>query len=104
MTGLEALRALGVKVRRVLLVGGGARSQAVQRIAPTVLGAPVTVPSPAEYVAIGAARQAAWALTGTAEPPQWPTETAAILDGVDPAAGSEIRGRYAEARRSLHGV
>ena len=29
---------------------------------------PVTVPSPAEYVALGAARQAAWALAGLARP------------------------------------
>jgi xylulokinase len=69
--GLDALRANGVTVRRVLLVGGGARSAAVRAIAPTVFGCPVTVPSPGEYVADGAARQAAWALSGAAEPPRW---------------------------------
>ncbi|KAA9089969.1 xylulokinase [Microbacterium radiodurans] len=56
--GLDALRALGVPLRRVLLVGGGARSDAVQRIAPLVFGLDVEVPEPGEYVALGAAEQA----------------------------------------------
>jgi xylulokinase len=43
----------------------------VRRLAPAVLGRPVLVPAPAEYVALGAARQAAWALSGDAEPPAW---------------------------------
>ncbi|WP_109211595.1 MULTISPECIES: xylulokinase [Microbacterium] len=57
--GLEALRGLGVPLERALLVGGGAQSQAVREIAPLVLGLPVEVPEPGEYVALGAARQAA---------------------------------------------
>lgn len=57
--GMQTLRELGVPLRRALLVGGGAQSEAVQRIAPEVLGIPVEVPEPAEYVALGAARQAA---------------------------------------------
>ncbi|MFE1666094.1 xylulokinase [Microbacterium sp. P02] len=57
--GLEALRGLGVPLERALLVGGGAQSEAVRRIAPLVLGLPVDVPAPGEYVALGAARQAA---------------------------------------------
>ena len=69
--GLDALVAEGVEVRRVLLVGGGARSEALRRIAPAVLGRPVVVPPPAEYVADGAAVQAAWALAGGPEPPRW---------------------------------
>jgi xylulokinase len=101
--GLDALRALGVQVRRVLLVGGGARSAAVQAVAPTVLGAPVTVPTPGEYVALGAARQAAWALAGTPEPPEWTMETAAVVDVVDEAAGNGIRGQYTGVRRAIHG-
>ncbi|WEG08836.1 FGGY family carbohydrate kinase [Microbacterium horticulturae] len=60
--GMQTLRDLGVEVRRALLVGGGAQSEAVQRIAPEVLGVPVSVPAPAEYVALGAARQAAGVL------------------------------------------
>ncbi|WEK13499.1 MAG: xylulokinase [Candidatus Microbacterium phytovorans] len=58
--GLDALREQGVPIERALLIGGGAQSEAVRRIAPDVLGVPVEVPEPGEYVALGAARQAAW--------------------------------------------
>lgn len=60
--GLDAIRALGVPIERALLIGGGAQSEAVRRIAPAVLGVPVEVPAPREYVALGAARQAARSL------------------------------------------
>lgn len=62
--GLDALRALGVPLQRALLIGGGAQSAAVREIAPGILGLPVDVPEPGEYVALGAARQAAGILTG----------------------------------------
>lgn len=57
--GLDALRDAGVPLRRALLIGGGAQSGAVREIAPLVFGIPVEVPDAAEYVALGAARQAA---------------------------------------------
>jgi xylulokinase len=69
--GLDAIRDAGVPIRRVLLIGGGARSAAVRNIAPAIFGLPVDVPEPGEYVADGAARQAAWLLAGTEEPPSW---------------------------------
>ena len=69
--GVDALRAQGVRIDRALLIGGGARSAAVRALAPAVLGVPVLLPEAAEYVALGAARQAAWALSGAAEPPAW---------------------------------
>ena len=65
----------GIAAQRVILIGGAARSEAVRRIAPQIFGMPVTVPSPAEYVALGAARQAAWALSAGgsgAAAPAWP--------------------------------
>jgi xylulokinase len=68
---VDALRDQGLPVHRVLLLGGGARSRAVQALAPALLGAEVVLPEPAEYVALGAARQAAWALSGAANPPTW---------------------------------
>jgi xylulokinase len=68
--GLDAIRAQGVAARRVLLIGGAAQSAAVGVIAAQVFDVPVVVPQPAEYVAAGAAAQAAWALTGTR--PNWP--------------------------------
>ena len=57
--GLDALRDLDVPLERALLIGGAAQSPAVRAIAPDVLGLPVEVPPPGEYVALGAARQAA---------------------------------------------
>jgi xylulokinase len=96
--GLDALRGQGVACERVLLVGGGARSAAVQRIAPGVLGLPVLVPEPGEYVATGAARQAAWALSGAAGPPGWQRPGTRRFDA-DPLPG--IRRRYAQARESV---
>jgi xylulokinase len=106
--GLDALVAHGAQVRRVLLVGGGARSEAVCRIAPAVLGHPVLVPPPGEYVADGAARQAAWALaaspsgtTGPAPaPPPWELEKCQTFEA-DPAPW--VRERYAQVRDLTEG-
>ena len=94
--GLDALRDQGVAVDRVLLIGGGARSQAVQAVAPSVLDAPVLVPPAAEYVADGAARQAAWLLGGTPDPPDWSATTAPQPVHGDPTP--HVREAYAEAR------
>jgi xylulokinase len=71
----------GVQRQRVLLVGGGARSEAICKLAPGILGSAVAVPAPAEYVALGAARQAAWALAGTPAPPPWPAPRATEYEG-----------------------
>lgn len=97
--GLEALRAAGVPCRRVLLVGGGARSKAVASIAPTVFGVPVVVPEPDEYVAAGAARQAAWTLTG--ELPTWQAAGTAVYEGELAPAVME---QYSQVRRAMFGV
>jgi xylulokinase len=93
--GLDALRAEGVAIERVVLVGGGARSEALRRIAPTVFDTPVVVPEPGEYVAVGAARQAAWVLSGAEAPPQWELGALARYDA-DPIPS--VRARYAEVR------
>ncbi|MGY1634317.1 xylulokinase [Geodermatophilus sp. SYSU D01186] len=93
--GLDAVAATGTPVRRVLLVGGGARSEAVRRIAPAVLGVPVLVPPPGEYVADGAARQAAWVLHGSGTAPEWPRPGTEVHEA-DPVP--HVRERYAEVR------
>lgn len=94
-TGVDAVRALGVEVDRITLIGGGAKSEAVRRIAPQVLGVAVDVPPPAEYVALGAARQAAWVLTG--ELPQWELVGSETYEA-EPTP--EVMGRYrVEAER-----
>ncbi|OLE24197.1 MAG: xylulokinase [Actinobacteria bacterium 13_1_20CM_3_71_11] len=92
--GVDALRAQGVPVDRILLIGGGAASAAVRALAPALLGAPVAVPEPAEYVALGAARQAAWALAGAPEPPQWTVPAHPVHA---PAAGP-VRAAYQDLR------
>jgi xylulokinase len=68
---IDKIAAQGIGVQRVILVGGGARSEAVRRIAPAIWGRPVQVPTPAEYVALGAARQAAWMVAQQDSPPAW---------------------------------
>ena len=91
--GLDAVRAVGVDARRILLIGGAAQNPAVGAIAAQVFDVPVTVPDPGEYVALGAAVQAAWALGGSR--PEWPIAMAA-----DPAPDTrpEIRAAYAARR------
>ena len=91
--GIDHLRAQGVETKRVLLIGGGAKSAALRALAPAILGVPVTVPEPGEYVADGAARQAAWTLAGTTEPPTWAQAPSQAYEA-DPTPA--VRERYAE--------
>ena len=93
--GLDALTGLGVPVGRIVLIGGGARSEAVRTIAPGILGHPVTVPPPGEYVADGAAAQAAWVLEGSEEPPRRVTQGTETYEA---APLPEVRTRYHEYR------
>ncbi|WP_414935894.1 xylulokinase [Amycolatopsis sp. cmx-11-51] len=105
--GLDALREQGLEVRRVLLIGGGARSAAVRAVAPIVFGVPVVIPEVAEYVAVGAARQAAWALASSSEPPRWQEDhgnTPLEPTEADRAEGHRIQQRHLEARELGHGV
>jgi xylulokinase len=92
---IDCLRPCGITPGRVVLTGGAAKSEAVRLIAPAVFGLPVVVPEAAEYVALGAARQAAWALAGTAEPPSWPTRPAATYRA---SATPEVREQYGALR------
>jgi xylulokinase len=96
--GLDAIKDQSVPVDRVLFVGGGARSRAMHGLAPTVFGVPVDVPEPAEYVALGAARQAAWVLSGGDEPPTWGSRPSRRIEAAEIPA---IRAAYAEARDDL---
>lgn len=66
---VDSLVALGVGVNRILLIGGAAKNPAVPVIASALFGREVVVPPAGEYVADGAAKQAAWALLGTM--PTW---------------------------------
>ena len=84
--GLDAVRAVGVRDRRLLLIGGAAHSTAVQTVAAQVFDSPVVVPAPGEYVAEGAAVQAAWVLrvsarTGRSRPSPSPTPITTLRSG-----------------------
>lgn len=96
---VDALVAEGVQPRRVLLVGGAAASPAVREVATTLVDVPVHVPPAGEYVALGAARQAAWALAGSPEPPEWELTGTQRLD---PAPRPDLRAAYAAARASAY--
>jgi xylulokinase len=103
--GVDALIRQGLQARRILLIGGAARSTAVQRVATNLFGVPVTVPSPGEYVALGAARQAAEALaaqSGTSDVPAWPRKADASLEPDDPDAGKLVRESYRRFRTEVH--
>jgi xylulokinase len=97
---VDHLAWVGLTPRRVLLIGGGARSAAVRALAPGIFGTDVLVPGAAEYVALGAARQAAWALAATAEPPAWPAPRSEVFRG-DPVP--QVRERYAALRDATPG-
>ncbi len=100
---LDELRGQGVRVDRVLVIGGAARAEAVGEVAAQIFGTPVTIPEPDEYVALGAARQAAWALTGGPEPPPWPRPVSRQIPApADAAAGAGVRRAYAQARSMLY--
>jgi xylulokinase len=92
---IDCLRPCGITPGRVVLTGGAAKSEAVRTIAPAVFGLPVVVPEAAEYVALGAARQAAWALSGAAEPPSWPARPSVIHEA---SAAHGVREQYGALR------
>ncbi|GHA68315.1 FGGY family carbohydrate kinase [Streptomyces termitum] len=106
---LDVVRGRGVEVRRIFLLGAAGALAAVQALAPAVFGTQVVVPQPADYAALGAARQAAWALgaaRGTlspSAPPAWQGAAAQILEpGEELAAGRAVRQQYAATRDQLH--
>ncbi len=89
--GLAAVERTGVTVERLLLIGGAAQNEAVRVVAAQVFGREVLVPEPGEYVAAGAARQAAWVVTG--DLPGWSIPTTSIPADPHP----EVLERYRAA-------
>jgi xylulokinase len=55
----------------------------------------VLAPAPGEYVADGAARQAAWVLSGGPQPPAW---SLGDVETYEAPAAPVIREQYASAR------
>ena len=100
--GLEALtRHRRSETQRILLVGGGAASEAFRRILAGVLGQAVMVPEPSEFVALGAARQAAWTLAGSDDPPEWQGSLGQVRTYEEPLAEGVFQ-RYLEHRNRLY--
>ena len=93
---LQAITALGVSVDALTMVGGAARNAAVQAIAPAIFGMNVSLPEPGEYVALGAARQAASVLAGSEI--SWPSKRTKVLSAEPDLA---TRTKYAEIRDSF---
>lgn len=97
---IETTTCLGLPVERVLLIGGGSKSKALRTAAASVFNVPVEVPQVREYVALGAARQAAWAATGAL--PSWGRH---IEESFEPDGewGAAVRGRHTGARKAMYG-
>jgi xylulokinase len=102
LDGLDALTSAGVSAAGdIVLVGGGARSPAYQRVIADLSGRPVVVPDEAEHVAAGACAQAAAVLgdRDVAEvAAEWELGRGSVVEpdaGVDRAG---IRQAYAAAR------
>jgi xylulokinase len=98
---VDNLADCGITTQRVILIGGAARSPAVRAVAPAIFGVPVTVPEAGEYVALGAARQAAWAVSGAAEAPSWRPAGRAAEYTAEPTP--QVRERYAALRDDTAG-
>lgn len=94
--GVGVLRQETGDIGRITLTGGAAQSAAVRAIAPAVFGLPIAFTEPFESVAVGAARQAAWALNG--ELPEWqiPVLGEHEPDQSETSAASELGDRYLE--------
>jgi len=98
---VDALTRAGAPVHRVILIGGAAANPAVGEVASTMFNAPVEVPPAGEYVADGAARQAAWVLTG--ELPLWNDGGAGQTQFFAPEYHEGIRSNFRTAWASLYG-
>jgi xylulokinase len=92
---VDALEKLGVEVKRIILIGGAAKNPAVAQIAAALFGREVLLPPAGEYVANGAARQAAWALLGTDTAPLWDLGK---IEKVSAAATPDVVERYRTLR------
>jgi len=88
---VQSLADLGVDIKRVLIIGGAAKNPAVGQIASALFGRPVLIPPAGEYVADGAAKQAAWALLGGNTPPVWDLGKATHIEA---AATPEVLEKY----------
>jgi len=98
LDGLDALMALAPAGRRLLLVGGGARSRAFRQILADLSGQPVVVPQGEEHVAAGACLQAAAVATGSslaAVTEAWGIGAGTVVEpGPGTSAAPNVRASY----------
>lgn len=107
---LDVLRRRGVALRRIFLLGPAGELPAVQALAPAILGAPVVIPPPADYAALGVARQAAWSMavlrgSGPADqPPLWQSAGYRMAEPSDEEVpvGQSVRQQYTSVREQIH--
>lgn len=92
---VAALQKQGVAINRILLIGGAAKNRAVAQIASSLFGREVLIPPAGEYVADGAARQAAWALSQSPEAPIW---NFGKVESISAIATPNVFAQYQELR------
>ena len=103
LDGLDALVAAGVAVDdgRLVLIGGGARSEAYRQAAAGLAGRPVVVPNATELVASGACVQAA-AVIHRCSPQQvastWDLGRGTVVEPDLSIDRQEVRSRYVRRR------
>jgi len=88
----NALKHQGFLAQRILLIGGASKNRAVRTIASAMFQSEIHLPMASEYVADGAATQAAWALSGRRTPPDWNNHMESIFEST--SADSELIDRY----------
>jgi xylulokinase len=91
----QALLDLGHTFERIILIGGAARNPAVQQIAADLFAHEIVVPAESEHVADGAAKQAAWALSGGSQPPRWKSGGEAVVQPLN--INLDVRNSYLNA-------
>ncbi|MDR3128366.1 MAG: xylulokinase [Bifidobacteriaceae bacterium] len=79
--GVDAIRQHMTNLNQIKLIGGITKQQSISKIAPSILGCKIVLPEAAEYVALGAARQAAWVANKKSDPPVWVINYLAKFDG-----------------------
>jgi len=90
---LDTLVASQGAPKRILIVGGGARSGGLRQAVADLTGYAIEWPEHREHAAIGAARQAALALTGTL--PDWPVKlNARAIPSSERAWAQDVRAAY----------
>jgi xylulokinase len=102
--GVEVLREQTGEISSITLTGGASQSEAVRQIATAVFGLPVLITDTFESVAVGAARQAAWALTASLPDWQVPIISQQEPTANDQRAAAEIMDRYRSVLSANFGV